>query len=547
MGNTDSPVGITFLWHMHQPMYINPQNGYYLLPWVRLHAIKDYYDMASFIEAVPEMRAVVNFVPSLLFQLEEYRRGTAHDLYLECSLKPVSHLASEDKLFLIKHFFTVNRQRKIDPAARYRELWQKRAQANGQLEKALHFFSAQDYLDLQVLFNLAWCGPTLKKDAEVARLVAKDRGFTQKEKELLIAKQKALIGKILPLYTKLQDCGQVEVSVSPFYHPLLPLVCDNYIAREAQPGVALPRNRFSYPDDAEEQIRRALEYTQKLFGKKPQGMWPPEGAVSNKVLELAIQQEIRWLATDETILRKSLAANSDLPAEKLYSSYTFKNQRREVSLFFRNQSLSNLISFVYSSWDEEEAASDLFQRLLAERNRLGKNGEKYIISIIMDGENAWEYFPNGGETFLPSLYQKIAASREFKPMTFSSYLSQVNKKSQVPFSAIASGSWIDGNFSTWIGEQAKNEAWDYLFQARKTLKEWVAHLTQDERKKSHEIIERAANAIHIAEGSDWFWWLRSGEQPESERKFSILFKLYLAEMYRILGLEIPPHLRPSGS
>ncbi len=376
----NSSVFITFLWHMHQPMYTYPRSEGYILPWVRLHAIKDYFDMAALIEAVPQLRAVINIVPSLFVQLEDYSKGSASDPYLICSSKPVSELSVKEKLFLLENFFTINKRRKIDPSPRFSELWQKQSQAEGQTEKALSSFTFQDYLDLQVLFNLAWCGSTLKKDAEVAFLIDKDRNFTQEEKELLLAKQQELIGKIPPLYRHLQEQGQIEVSVSPFYHPLLPLICDNYLAQKAQQGLQLPEHRFSYPHDAEEQIRLAVEYYSKLFGTEPRGMWPPEGAVSNKVLGLAINHGIRWLATDEAILRKSLAKASGegrekkrhFAEEKLYVPYKFKNQGGEVSIFFRNQALSNLISFVYSSWDEDEAASDFYHRLVELKSSLKK-------------------------------------------------------------------------------------------------------------------------------------------------------------------------------
>jgi len=536
---------------MHQPMYKDLRSEEYILPWVRLHAIKDYFNMAALIESIPRMRAVINIVPSLFVQLEDYSRGSAKDPYLICSSKPVSELSVKEKLFLLRFFFTINKKRKIDPSPRFSELWQKQSQAEGQLEKALSSFTLQDYLDLQVLFNLAWCGSTLKKDAEVAAWIGKDRNFTQEEKSLLLAKQQELIGKIIPLYRRLQDQGQIEISVSPFYHPLLPLICDNYLAQKAQRGLKLPEHRFSYPHDAEEQIRLAVEYYSKLFGTEPRGMWPPEGGVSNKVLELAINHGIKWLATDEKILQKSLASGAGvggekmslLTEEKLYAPYKFKNQMGETSIFFRNQALSYLISFVYSSWDEEEAADDFYHRLVAVRNSLKKKEGRYIISIIMDGENAWEYFPQGGERFLLSLYQKIVDHHQFVPITFSEFLKLKDKESQFYLTHIAPGSWIDGGFSTWIGEPAKNEAWDHLFEARKTLEDWIANLTPEEKQQKSQSIEKALNAIYIAEGSDWFWWLKRGEQPESEKLFSILFKLQLSDMYRALGLEIPFYLR----
>lgn len=546
-----SPVSVTFLWHMHQPLYKNPEDESYLLPWVRLHATKDYFDMAAHIEAVPQMRAVINFVPSLFVQLEDYAKGIAKDPFLEYSSKPVSKLADKEKLFLLNNFFTVNKKRRIDPSARYSELWKKKAQAGSKPEKLLNNFSLKEYLDLQVLFNLAWCGPTLRKEPRVASLIAKDRNFTQEEKELLLAKQQELISRIIPAYRRLQEQGRIEVSVSPFYHPLLPLICDSDSAQEAQPEISLPRSRFTFPEDAEEQIHLALQYYRQLFGTEARGMWPPEGGVSNKALELAIKQGLKWIATDESILKKSVSfggktikeIESFFPLEKICSPYLYKIEQGEISIFFRSQALSNLISFVYSSWDEEKAADDFFRQLLALNSCLKEGPGPFIISIIMDGENAWEYFPKGGEVFLLSLYQKIAACPQFKPVTFSEFLSTIGKGHQNSIAKILPGSWINGNFSTWIGETLKNKAWDYLYQARKALEEFMARLSPKEKKQKRKAIERALKTIYVAEGSDWFWWLQSGDQPESERKFSLIMKLYLAEVYKSLGLDIPAYLQ----
>jgi alpha-amylase/alpha-mannosidase (GH57 family) len=551
MGNDRPPVSVTFLWHMHQPLYKNPEDGHYLLPWVRLHATKDYFDMAALIETVPQMRAVINFVPSLFVQLEDYAQGTAKDPFLEYSSKPASKLSDKEKLFLLNNFFTVNKKRKIDPSARYSELWKKKAQAGSEPERLLKSLSLREYLDLQVLFNLAWCGPTLRKDPQVASLIVKDRNFTQEEKELLLAKQQELISRIIPAYRRLQEQGRIEVSVSPFYHPLLPLLCDSDSAEEAQPGITLPHSRFTHPEDAEEQIRLALQYYRQLFGTEARGMWPPEGGVSNKALELAIRQGLKWIATDESILKKSASFGEKnikeiegcFPSEKICSPYLYKTRQGELSIFFRSQALSNLISFVYSSWDEEKAADDFFRQLLALNSCLKEGPGPYIISIIMDGENAWEYFPQGGEVFLLSLYQKIAACPQFKPVTFSEFLSMIGRGHQNSIAKISPGSWINGNFSTWIGEPVKNKAWDYLDQARKALEEFIARLSLKEKKQKRKAIEKALKTIYVVEGSDWFWWLQSGEQAENERKFSIIMKLYLKEVYKTLELEIPAYLR----
>lgn len=538
---------ITFLWHMHQPIYINPEDGNTLLPWVRLHAVKDYLDMALMIEDTPGMKAVINIVPSLVVQLKEYAEGTAKDRFLACSRKRPTDLSGEDKLFLLKNFFTVNTERKILPSPRYAELLQKRGRDIQHIHDALKRFTPQDFLDLQVHFNLAWCGPYLKKDNKIADLIQKDTGFTQEEKDLLLSKQNSAIEKIIPAYKRLQQNGRVEISVSPFFHPILPLLCDTDEAKTARRCVSLPQNRFSFPEDAENQVRLAVEYYRALWGHEPLGMWPSEGAVSKTTLDIAIQQGIRWLATDEAILKKSLikkrGETAPLSPRDLYSSYAYQSAHGTLSLFFRNQALSDLIGFTYSSWDETQAAEDFFQKLVEEKNRMGEESKHHLLSIIMDGENAWEYFPEGGEVFLKNLYRKIVDAGQFQPITYGEFLKHPDRHRQKSLTSISPGTWIHADFSTWIGEPAKNDAWDLLFQARQTFQNWLDKLSLTEKKQKKETIDAALKALHTAEGSDWFWWLRKGEKPENERLFEVLMKLYLAHMYKTLNLDVPSTLK----
>lgn len=538
---------------MHQPIYKDPEDGRFLLPWVRLHAVKDYLDMALLIESVPGMRAVINIVPSLFVQLEDYAKGTARDPFLDLSRKPAEKLTENEKLFLLKNFFTVNKPRKIDPSSRYSELWEKRSSAGIRLNEAVGVFTVQDYLDLQVLFNLAWCGPTLRKDAELSQLFQKERNFTQEEKELLLNKQQAVISQILPTYKRLQETGQVEISLSPFYHPILPLLCDSSAAKEPQPGITLPAHNFCYPNDAEEQVRMSLEYYRSLFGRDAKGMWPSEGAVSEEVLEIASRQGLAWLATDEAILKQFLSANSQLspaspnsiPPEIRCSAWNYQAKHGESTLFFRSVELSNLISFVYSSWNEEDAAADLFHRLVDEKSRLPKDGKRYLCAIIMDGENAWEYFPEGGEIFLRSLYQKIVKSQDMTPMTFEGFFALGEKINRRPLHCVSPGTWIHGNFSTWIGEPAKNAAWEDLYRTRKSYEEWTAGLSPEEKISKNSMIKEALHAIHTAEGSDWFWWLKKGEQLESEKAFKDIFEKYTTHAKKTIGLHAGSSFQPN--
>ncbi len=540
-------LSICFLWHMHQPLYRSPEDNNYLLPWVRLHAAKDYLDMVLLIEAVPGMKAVINMVPSLLVQIQEYADGSAIDRFLLCSQKPADRLSEEDRLFLLQNFFMVNRERKIAPSLRYQELLEKRGAEPSQFPEAVRAFTARDFLDLQVHFNLAWCGPSLRKDAGISKMMMKDSGFTEQEKDLLLSKQDGVLRQIIPTMRRLQQQGRIEITFSPFFHPILPLLCDTDEAQKAQPGALLPENRFHFPQDAEEQIRLAKEYHQDVWGQPPKGMWPSEGAVSDRTLNAAIRQGLRWVATDQAILQRSLAPKgAELPPlspEDLYTSYDYNNPAGRISLFFRNQILSDLIGFTYSSWDERRAAENFFSKLLEEKIRLGNSHNHHILSIIMDGENAWEYFPEGGEVFLTTLYQKIVASDQLQPLTFSEFLERQKGDPSPGLPSVSPGTWIHADFSTWIGEPAKNKAWDCLYHARKALQEWLDGLSAEEKKEKKETIKKAMGAIHTAEGSDSFWWLREGDRPPQERIFDDLMKLYLTLMYETIGMEVPHQLK----
>jgi len=550
MNNPQPALSVCFLWHMHQPVYKNPQDGTYLLPWTRLHAVKDYLDMALLIEAVPGMKAVFNMVPSLLVQLQEYAEGAAEDRFLRCSRMQADKLSDKDRSFLLHHFFMANRQRKIGPSPRYTELLRKRGEDSSQFSGTAGQFTIQDYLDLQVHFNLAWCGPSLRKDGEIIQLIKKDSGYTEEEKEVLLSKQDHVLRQILPVMRRLLQNGQIEVSFSPFYHPILPLLCDTEEARRARPETHLPENRFQFPEDAEEQIRLARKFHENVWGRPAEGMWPSEGAVSDRSLDLAIRQGVKWVATDQAILQKSLALQGTAPpflsAEDLYSAYEYENPEGRLFLFFRNQILSDLIGFTYSSWDERQAAEDFFSRLLEEKSRLADKNNQYLLSIIMDGENAWEYFPEGGQVFLKTLYQMIVESDQIRPLRFCDYLGGQEKISRRALPSLAPGTWIHADFSTWIGERIKNKAWDHLFQARQTLQKWMEGLGSEEKRSKREIIEEALQAIYTAEGSDWFWWMHAGgERPSQERIFDDLMNLHLIRMYKTIGIPPPSQLKTS--
>ena len=354
------PLYVAFLWHMHQPFYKDLVTGGYAMPWSRLHGVKDYYGMAHILRDFPDIRQTFNLVPSLMDQIIDYSEKGASDIYLDHARKPAADLGKGEQIFVLRNFFLANWDNMIRPYPRYWELLSKRGTdvSDRELGRMARYFSAQDFLDLQVWFNLAWFDPLFKdSDPMLIGLIQKGRDFTEEEKGQLIEKQREVMRLILPEYRDLWEQGRIEVSASPYYHPILPLLCDTDAAKTASPGIRLP-TRFSHPEDAEAQVSRALARFSEVFGRRPVGMWPSEGSVSEAVIPIVADQGIKWLATDEEVLAKSL----DIPLDRdfsgvskrpevLYRPYRAVHDDREVSIVFRDHTLSDLIGFVYSKWD----------------------------------------------------------------------------------------------------------------------------------------------------------------------------------------------------
>jgi len=530
-----SRLNIALLWHMHQPCYREPDSRVFRLPWARLHALKDYGDMPALALSYPQLRLTFNLVPGLLEQLEDYASGRITDKHLELSRKHPQELSPEEKEFILQEFFMANWERMIKPYRRYWELLQKRGLYfhPSELSKIARRFDHQDILDLQVWFNLAWTDPRYRQSDELlANLVQKASHFTQGEKEDLLKRQQAIVAEVLPTYRRALASGNIEICTSPFYHPILPLLCDSDIARECQPEDRLPR-RFCYPRDAEVQIKSALNYMESRFGQRPQGLWPSEGSLSEAVLALIREQGIVWTASDEGLLERSLGrplrkqlAVSD--PRILYRPYYLGGQG--PAIFFRDRILSDLIGFSYSSWEPCPAAADMIKRLEAVAEQLGPDADRYLVPIILDGENAWEHYPEDGNEFLSALYQGLLQSRRLQTSTFSEFLSK--EHDQGTLERLHPGSWINSDFGIWIGREEDNRAWELLVAAR-DLVEARRHLVDPERLKMIE------QELAIAEGSDWCWWYGGQFDSEHLSEFDRLYRSHIIQIYRLLG-EAPP-------
>ena len=550
--NTSKRLGVAFLWHMHQPYYKDPLDGTYQMPWVRLHGIKDYYPMAVLVDNFEDIRVTFNLVPSLVEQINDYALNDATDTFLDLTVKKASSLTFNDKVEILNHFFKVNFKQFIEPNERYLELFLKKGVktlAGSALKKAVKSFSTQDFLDLQALFNLAWFHSiSLDDDINLRDLVIKKSGYTEDDKEYFVAKGKEIMGQILPLYKKLQDNGKIEITTTPYYHPILPLICDTSVAKVSLPHNPLPR-KFAHPEDAEWQIDAAIKYHTEQFGSPPRGMWPSEGSVSEEALGIMMKKGIGWVATDEDILFESLSLHgkkhkgySQFDRRIIYQPYKFKSGSRHITMVFRDKNLSDIISFNYNAWDQAEAAEDLIGhcRNVAEHFRYDKT--RGLLTVIMDGENAWEYYEDNGRLFFETLYANLDKEELAGSTTISDFLDIESPKKTV--SNVFPGSWINHNFEIWIGQDQDNVSWGYLDRVRKDLVKFTAQANKKEDFDGSKLKE-AWRELYIAEGSDWNWWYGGRAHAGNDNPFDRLYRTHLKNIYKLMNKPVPDFLKIS--
>jgi len=535
-------VHVCFFWHMHQPYYTDPLAASASMPWVRLHATKAYYDMAYLLRQFPEVRATFNFTPSLLLQLQEIGTGTVLDLFLEHAQRPAADLTLEEKAFLVRHFFSANWATMVRPYPRYHELLVKRGlEVTGQdLPRIARHFSTQEFLDLQVWHNLAWFGyGTVQQYPRLAELRQKNRGFTEDDKREVLALQRTAVQEIVPLYRGLMEQGQIELTTTPFFHPILPLVIDTDITRRARPDLPLP-TRFRAHEDAEAQLREAVLFHQQTFGQPPSGLWPSEGSVCPEMLPLVHQVGLRWLATDEGILARTLAMNG-LPwhrSSALYQPYHIGESGQSLAILFRDREISDAFGFVYHKTTPEAAADDVTRRL---RGIIHDSPQdRLIIAIVLDGENPWEHYHDGGERFLSLLYESLThhaldqtGQLTVQPSTISTALASAPPTQHL--STLHSGSWINSDYKIWIGHQEDNRGWDLLGHTRTQLINRVPGLPPDRAKA-------AWRELYAAEGSDWFWWYGDDFDTDFKPEFDRLFRTHLRNVWTHMGLPPPDQL-----
>ncbi|MBI4510937.1 MAG: glycoside hydrolase [Deltaproteobacteria bacterium] len=517
---------ILLLWHMHQPRYVHPRDGRHVLPWVRLHACAGYLDMGRALERHPGVRVTVNFVPSLVEQLEDLLAGQKDDLE-RIAEKHADELDESEQRAVLERCFSVRWDRAIAPRPRYAQLLAERGKRR---------YGPAELRDLQCLFLIAWLGFAAREDdPAIDAMDRKGRDYSEDDKRALLRAVRAAASRVLPTWRKLAQSGQVELSTSPYYHPIVPLLIDSDVALRSRPGDLLPR-RFCRPQDAREHVQRACVAHARAFGVQAKGMWPPEGSLSPEAVDLYRECGIKWLAGDEETLARSLdgcAATSHGPlgagtSGKWTAARTRAWRFAGVDLVFRDRDLSDRIGFRYSSWPAQDAASEI----IGAARSLGERGE--IVGLFLDGENAWESFPRRGEEFLEALYGSLEREAEASllvPRTISESLAERGPGQELTH--LHSGSWIDASFRVWIGDPDKNRAWKQLDRARERLA--AAEATHG----STAFTERARNLLFIAEGSDWFWWFGEPFSSAEDAVFDELFRAHLQEAWRALG-DMPP-------
>jgi alpha-amylase/alpha-mannosidase (GH57 family) len=517
---------VQFLWHLHQPYYSVPGRPSNLLPWVRLHSIKAYYDMGRMLERYPRVACVVNFSGSLIKQIHEYVEEGKRDTWWDLTLKHASTLSDHDKRQLLKHFFSINWETCIRPLPRYWELLEKRGPVAD--AASIESFTTADWRDLQVLFNLAWFGFCAREEFELLpSLIAQGAGFEEHQKEELLRLQLHTMSTILPMYRRLHESGQIEVSLTPMYHPIVPLVIDTDAAARATPERPRPP-RFTAPDDARFHIRAALEAGRDMIGIDVRGMWPSEGSVSPEAIALFAEEGLRWVASDEDVLQRSRAGQWTR-RQDLYRPWRLR-AHDQPALFFRDHGLSDQIGFSYSKNPAEVGVTDLLNRI----RQIPPVTETCapVVSIILDGENPWEHYPDDGKQFLHLLYQRLSEADDIETTYPSRYLDDHGDEGTLD--TLHSGSWILGNYQIWIGHHETNRGWELLGRARQALVE----ATEAGRLAGTEL-NRAWEALYIAEGSDWFWWYGDDFSSDHDADFDRLFRAQLRHIYQAIGQETP--------
>ncbi len=547
---------------MHQPYYREGLEGKYQLPWVYLHGIKDYTDMAAHLENHPAMRAVVNFSPVLLEQLDDYVTelnaflNQSGELSIEMSdpllalLTGVNEIPTEvkERKQLVDDCKRCYAPRLIDPYPAFKRIVDCLDDALNKVDADHHFplgyLEEQYFIDLLMWYHLAWLGHSLKQTPTVQRLMRKEHNYTLEDRyDLLEVIYEALAG-IIPRYKKLAQQGRIELSLTPYAHPIIPLL-NNFGNMVCSLPFAPAPNCDNYPNGMSRSywhMQKGIEVFESYFDQKPKGVWLSEGGLSPDAIQLLDEFDIRWTASGEDVWRNTCnleGCNQDDMNNKRALFKPYQYQDCAPRMYFRDDGLSDFIGFEYSHWNAEDAAQNFVGHLENIDSFLGEDANNQVVSIILDGENAWEYYIDNGYHFLDSLYAKLSNNPQINLCTFADLSERLEAKR---VNQLCSGSWVYGSFSTWIGQEDKNRAWEYLVAAKQSYDQQIAS-----GNLSAEEVAKAELQLAICEGSDWFWWFGDYNSAGSVSDFDILFRTQLRLLYELLKLTPPASLEQAIS
>ncbi len=524
MNKTRKKLKLNILWHMHQPYYKDDKDAVTVMPWVFLHATKDYYDIPWYSEKYNSVKATFNLVPSLIYQLKAYINNSANDKLLETVKKHTNALTSEDISVLQSYLFLSNEKNMIKPLERYYELYLKYKTNN-----TIKNFDPQEILDSEVLFLLAWSGNYLRENNPIVKkLLEKRHYYTHEEKLQLIETLIEFLPTILEYYEKLSNEGKITLCTTPYYHPITPLLLDINSAKDAKKNVTLPLTEVSFKEFAVKNTQCAIDYFEEIFHKKPTGFWPAEGSVSFETAKLFLENGLKWFCTDEEILFKSIH-NRD--KKNIYKNYKLDINGRSIQVRFRDHYLSDAIGFEYSQKDPQKAASEFIGHL---KHIYDSCGFSPLVNVILDGENAWEFFPENAKRFFNELYTALEQTPWVECITMDQ-VEEDNDIEHIKLEHLSSGSWINGNFDIWIGSNEKNKAWELLDLAKKDFDKQKEHMNK-------EVVKLIEKEFMIALGSDWFWWYGDEHYTVLAHEFDELFRKHLINIYKYMNMDIPPKI-----
>lgn len=509
------------------------------MPWVRLHAVKDYLDMALWAKKFEKLKLNFNFVPVLLDSIIEYAENDAHDIHSRLTITPKNKLNNEDKIFILNNFFDANYQTMILTNEEYHRLYQM-VQAHGTTNTDI--FTNQEYADIMALFNLAWIDPSFKtSNKELKRLVKKGKNYTLEDRIEIIDIQRDIIRKIIPTLKRLSNKNKIEITTSPYYHPILPILLDYKNIRK-NASVDDEIQNLKTENDAKVQTQMALDRVEELIGKRPRGIWPSEQCVNAPTLEMLSDLGVEWSISDEGILASSIDFEFEHDFKgflkepyHLLKTYEYKTEKSDIKMIFRDSTIHNLISFEYPHHNPIATANDLYDRIKVMQSKILSSPDKdHLLTIALDGENCWENYFEDGSSFLKTLYTLITEDDTLETVLISDYIEQTKEHKLLP--KIAAGSGFNRNFKLWIDEPVKDLAWTYLKRVRDDFAEF------EKREPLNPNIELARKELFICEGSDWFWWYGEPNDSGRDNIFDFIFRTHLKNIYKYLDLDIPKYL-----